>query len=248
MITLAWFFDSVWGRRILMLVAILLAWFVIREHFIRQGEQKAQAAQQQQQLQQQTQAWQQERKSLLEGLAQATSAIQAASQAIAASQARERVIQNELLALAGQRKEADSALAKVPDSELHARIVQQLAVRPPQDTTAGYLPAEERALSQCLTDQPFCEQQSTGLAKQVAELQLQTHSTGEKYDALAGNYKAVVGYTGKLEAHYAELYNAFAAKKRGLKCLYLWHCVKQTISAPKPEDLALPASLAQVPN
>lgn len=247
MITMAWFFDSVWGRRILLVALALIVWFVIREHYVREGEAKATVQAQQEQLKQQTQAWQEERKSLLDGLAQATSAIQAASQAIAASQARERAIQGELASLAGRQKEADNSLAKVPDSELHSRIVQQLAVRPPADATPGYLPNEERAIAQCLSNEPICEDRGTLLNKQIAELELQTHSTGEKYDALLTNYQAVLGYTGKLEAHYAQLYNSFAAKKRDPKCLWLWHCQKQTIPTPNPKDLILPIALTKVP-
>lgn len=247
MITLAWFFDSVWGRRLLMVGLIALCWFVVREHYVRAGEAKAQAAAAQQQLQQQTQEMQQERKDLVATITQAASAIQAATQAIAASQARERVIENQILTLAGQRKQADAALAKIPDSELHAHNVQQLALRPPSDSTPGYLPAEERAISSCLTNQPLCEENNGLLGKQVSELQIQTRQAAGKYDSLLTNYGAVLGYTAKLEKHYATLYDAFAAKKRGARCLWLWHCQKQVIPAPNPKDLALPAGLIQIP-
>lgn len=248
MITLAWFFESVWGRRILFVGGVAICWFVIREHYIRKGEEQARVSAAQQQLQQQTQEMQAERKNLLDTITQATSAIEAATQAIAASQARVRVIQNEITSLAGQRKEANATLAKIPDSELHTHIVQQLALRPLTDTTPGYLPSEERAISQCLTNQPLCEENNTLLNKQIAELQIQTHETGGKYNSLLVNYQAVLGYTGKLEQHYTVLYNTFAAKKRSVKCLWLWHCQKQTIPTPSPKDLALPTNLLQVSN
>ena len=38
MLSIAWFFESVWGRRLLLAGVIAVAAFAIREHFVRLGE------------------------------------------------------------------------------------------------------------------------------------------------------------------------------------------------------------------
>jgi uncharacterized membrane-anchored protein YhcB (DUF1043 family) len=240
----AWLFDTVWGRRCLFAVVILVVAFVIREHYVRLGEQKAIASDGQQHLQDTTKAFEQDHKDIIAELKTSADVIQQATAAFQQSQARERQLANALISLAGQKKAADAAVAQVPDSELRSRIVSTLNVRRPGDVTPGYEPGEERSMLQCLTDQPMFAQQATLLQNQVGECRMQVDQSQKKGAAVALQYAALADYTNRLQGDYVTVYNALASKKRAPQCLWLWHCVRRTINAPKPSDLALPSTVA----
>lgn len=240
MLSIAWFFESVWGRRCLLLLVICIAAFAIREHYIHQGEKKQVVVEQQSTLKDTTAQTNDDRAVLLEGLKAATTALNSASASIAASQAQQQVLVGQLAQLSGQRVAADNTLKKLPDSALHGFVTTKLALRPPTDDTPGYQPVEERAIAQCVTDEPLCEAGKALLQKQNDQKDVELKAQDEKDAAVRESYSLLADFSTKLEGHYVTLYNAFAAKTRGSQCLYLWHCKRQTISAPKPSDLVLP--------
>lgn len=241
MLSIAWLFESVWGRRLMLAGVIAIAAFSIREHYIHQGEKKQVVSQQQTTLKDSTDQSTVERTQLLEGLKAATSALNSASLQIQASQAQQRILVDQLAAIAGQKTAADAQLKKLPDSALHSFITGKLALRASSDDSPGYRPEEERALAECVTDAPLCEASKTVLQKQSDQKDVELGADQQKEAALHQSYSLLLDYSTKLEGHYVTLYNAFAAKKRGPQCLYLWHCKRQSIPTPKPADLALPA-------
>ncbi len=247
MLSIAWFFESVWGRRLLLAGVIAVAAFAIREHFIHQGEQKQVVAQQQTTLKDTSQESTAERSQLLDGLKAATSALNAANIQIQASQAQQRVLIDQLASVAGQKTAADAQLKKLPDTALHGFVTEKLGLRAPSDNSAGYHPEEERSIAQCVTDAPLCEASKALLQKQNDQKDVELEAEQQKDAAMRQSYTLLRDYSTKLEGHYVTLYNAFAAKKRGPQCLFLWHCRRNTITEPKPSDLALPAELAVKP-
>jgi hypothetical protein len=240
----AWLFDTVWGRRCLFAVVILMVAFVIREHYVRLGEQKAIAADGQQHLSDTTLQFQKDHEETVAQLRANGDVIQQATAAFQQSQAREHQLANALISLAGQKKAADAAVAQVPDSELRSRIVSTLNVRRPGDVTPGYEPGEERSMLQCLTDQPMFAQQANLLQNQIGECKTQVDQGQKKEAGFENQYRTLADYTNRLQVDYANVYNALASKKRAPQCLWLWHCVRRTINAPKPSDLAFPSTTA----
>jgi hypothetical protein len=240
MLSIAWLFESVWGRRLMLAGLIAIAAFSIREHYIHQGEKKQVASQQQTTLKDSTDQSTVERTQLLEGLKAATSALNSASIQIQASQAQQRILVDQLAAVAGQKTAADTQLKKLPDTALHGFITDKLSLRAPSDDSAGYRPEEERAIAECVTDAPLCDQSKALLQKQNDQKDVELKAEEEKDAAVRQSYGLLLDYSTKLEGHYVTLYNAFAAKKRGPQCLYLWHCKRQSIPTPKPADLVLP--------
>lgn len=247
MLSIAWLFESVWGRRLMLAGVIAIAAFAIREHFIHQGEQKQVVAQQQTTLKDTSGQSTAERSQLIDGLRAATSALNVANIQIQASQAQQKMFFDQLATLAGQKTAADAQLKKLPDTALHGFITEKLALRAPSDDSAGYRPEEERALAQCVTDAPLCDRSKTLLQNQSDQKDVELEAQQQKDAAIRQSYGLLLDYSTKLEGHYVTLYNAFAAKKRGPRCLFLWHCRRDTINAPKPADLVLPPDLAVKP-
>ena len=229
--------KSKWTWYAIAAVALLLAFVAVRAHYIDEGK-KAGVEQQQQA----------EAKDLESLRANAQAALQAtvadAQQKIAAAEARatqaaQAAQQQQALvvALASQRQQAAQTVAGLQDSQLHAYNVQQLAVRAPSDSSPGYTPAEERAISNVLTQFPLVVKQSEAQAKQIADLSDQITAVGVKVDSLTAMYNAQVQYSNVLSKAYTTLYNEMSKNTRGWKCLGLWRCQSHQLPTPAPQAL-----------
>lgn len=174
---------------------------------------------------------------------------QANSKADAAEQ-RAQLAQQEYTQLAGlvasltQKSEAGrQQVSAVADSDLHADVVAKLALRRPGDGTPGYLPLEERAIDNTITQYPIEVEKNHALAEEVQKKSDQAQAESDVADARQAAFAADESYIAVLGKYYAELFNQHAPHKRAAKCLYLWGCGRLTINLDPPSrPAAVPAA------
>lgn len=226
-----------WVRYGLAAVAVLAALAIVRQHYIDVGKTAGQLEEKQR-----TQgAIEDTRKTERADAVAKISAKEAEAQAAGArADAAEQVAQQFAdlnRTLISQRSAVAGKVNATPDTELHAGVTAALGLRPANDATAGYYPAEERSLYSCVLDRPLCAKQSEALGKEVAqhtaaidELRHQVAAQGAQYDALST-------YTVALEGHYRDAVNLFPKMKRGAHCLWLARCERTVLPVPNPDDL-----------
>lgn len=232
--TLVALWGSIWFRRALVVVGIAGALYVARWHYISVGKQQghAEAAVQEQTTSEQQRI--QARTELTKVLDASAAELEAANRRF--EQAKQlAAVQNDLIIrLQGQRVQQAKAVAQLPDSDLHPYIIHNLGLRPVQDTAAGYYPVEERAVADCLTQRPLCEQQQLALSKEVSAQAVQLSGLTDKIDALTKQSKGVTDYANSVEHLYVELYNDFPRKRN-------WFLTIITFGiAGKPKLLSMP--------
>lgn len=226
--------GSIWFRRAVLLAGVLGVLFVARSHYISIGKQQghAEAAIQEQISSEQQRI--QARAELTKVLDDSAAQLETANRRF--EQARQLVAaqQDVILRLQGQRVQQAKEVAQIPDSNLHEYVVHNLGLRPIADLKAGYYPIEERAIADCLTQRPLCEQQQTALSKEVSGQAEQLRNVNVKLDAIQKQAQGVTAYANSVEHLYVELYNAFPRKRN-------WFLTIITLGiAGKPKALGMP--------
>lgn len=141
-----------------------------------------------------------------------------------------------LQGLAAKEQAGKEQVSKLADSELHGDIVHKLGVRPAGDSTACYLPAEERAIDDAVTQYPLCQQDKTALSGQVdakgKEIQAANDVAAARQQAVDAQQK----YIAQLEDDYKRLWELHPPLYRSGKCVWLWKCGKRqtAIKLPAP--------------
>ncbi len=126
--------------------------------------------------------------------------------------------------LADKRQAGTDQVAKLPDSEVHPDIVAKLGLRPSGDQTPGYLPKEERAIDNAVTQYPLLQNQVDNLFKQVQQSQDDVEAQKDKVKAKQEVIDAQEAYRRTLEAGFKQLFDLHPPKYRSPKCLFIWKC------------------------
>lgn len=240
MIPLLPLLTSKWGIRIGAGVLVLVALFAWGQMKKREGKEEGKQEQQQESATELHALREQDRLQTEKQVEQLQAMIESYKAAYERSTAREGALAAAVSTLASQRQSVVESVNRMPDSAIHGYIVQQLNLRPQGDTTAGYLPAEERELARCVADRPLCQEQVKKQEAQIAELregqraqQQQIDAQGQKYSVLEAGYNRLQGY-------YTTLANLYPRKKRSGKCIWLWKCGEQKLPTPEPLTLVSP--------
>ena len=230
--------TSKWGLRISAGVLVLTALFFWGRAQKNAGKEegKQEAAQEtKESLEQMRQADRAQTQQQLEGLREL---IDQYKEAFNESQQRQAQLAQANALLSQQRQTVQEGVTKLPDSELHSYIVQQLGLRPVGDRAQGYSFAEERELAKCVSDRPLCIQQVEKQRQQIAELQEGQRAQGQEIKAQQQRFDLLGAYTDRLQGYYVTLYNLYPKKKRSAKCLWLFRCGKEK-PLPTPEPITL---------
>ncbi len=149
-----------------------------------------------------------------------------------------------LVNLQAQRQAIPEQIQRISDSDLAFTIKQTLGMRKPEDYgRPGYAHSEERALLQCLLDNPLCQKENRELGKTVEGLRGEILTWGKQvediHEQVAGLKTMLVAhrtYEGQLEGHYQGAVNALRRPRRKFYCL--WLCKKKkTLTLPTLDEL-----------
>ncbi len=149
-----------------------------------------------------------------------------------------------LVNLQAQRQAIPQQIQRISDSDLAFTIKQTLGMRKPEDYgRPGYAHSEERALLQCLLDNPLCQKENAEFGKTVEGLRGEIVSWGKQvediHDQVAGLKTMLVAhrtYEGQLEGHYQGAVNALRRPRRKWWCGFLCKR-KKTLTLPTLNDL-----------
>ena len=166
---------------------------------------------------------------------------------IQARQEWARMVQESTRALANlqaQRQAIPAEIQRISDSDLAFTIKQTLGMRKPEDYgRPGYAHSEERALLQCLLDNPLCQKENAEMAKTAEGLRGEILEFGEQVKTIhvqvAGlqtMLQAHRTYEGQLEGHYQGAVNALRRPRRKWWCGFLCK-KKKTLALPTLDDL-----------
>jgi hypothetical protein len=229
------FFKSPIGKKVLLGAAAAIAIWLACLHFIEVGRLKGEAAALQRSADSQSRLQAADEAATGKKLAAhdvRLSELQAQSEANRAQASQLGAL---VLELAKQRTAAVAKVDQVPDAGLHAYNVEQLHLRDPADRTACYLAPEERAIGKCLAAQPYFEQETKKASDRADKLEAEVAGVKDQVAEHQAKFDDLEAFTLRLQGSYVELYNLSAKPKRGLKCVYLWSCVRPKLPTPDPK-------------
>lgn len=169
-------------------------------------------------------------------VSQATAAASAADARSQQAQAQFAQLAAVVSSLNAKAKAGKDQVDGLKDSDLHGDIVSKLGVRPPGDTTVGYVPAEERAIDDAVTQYPIAKQENAALSGQVDAKTAEAKANRDVADANAKAIAADEGYIGILQKSYQDIYNQHPPRYRSGKCLFLWNCGRKEVKLPLPGE------------
>jgi hypothetical protein len=230
------FFKSPIGKKVLLGIVVAIAIWLVCVHFIEVGRLKGEAAATQRSADalSKTQVTDAEATKAL--LVEHDKKLQALEESAAASRAQAEQFKALVLELAKQRTAAVAKVDQVPDAGLHAYNVDQLHIRGPDDRSACYLPAEERVIGKCLAAQPFFDQGVAAANQRADQLEAEVRDVRSQVAEQDAKFADLAAFTTRVRTAYADLYNLTSKPKRGLKCVYLWSCVRPKLPAPDPKE------------
>jgi hypothetical protein len=203
----------------LIVVALVIGYSIMRQHFINQGKEQGQ---------------QETEQRAADALEEARKADRAKTAEILNANATEMKYQRELseaaqlafMQLATQRQTATAQIASMTASQVEDAINRALGKKPGEQETEQ----DRRTIANCLVQLPFCE-------KQVAAKQDEVNAKAKELEKSQSSLDTLTGYTVRLEQTYTNLWNLKAEKKRSVKCMFLWKCSRPHINAPNPDEL-----------
>lgn len=223
---------NIWVRRALLAAALLIAFFVIRQHFINEGKTQGAADQAQRSavdLEAQRVA---DRKTTEQQLG----VFQQKIDASAAQAQSDRML---FLSLVSQRAAVPAQIAAMTPVQVQAQINAALGKAATAPLT--YTDQDQRKFAACFDDLNLCNQQVDAKSKESVAMAEQLAGTGAQYQELGR-------YTSSLEQLYTQLWNDKAQPKRAPQCLWLWKCVRPKLATPDPAKLLRPTSQPVVNN
>ena len=201
-------------------------------------------------------AWEADRSSLVSALAAANdreAALVELTKAAEANAARYAALATAATgradALAKAATAVPVAVAAVADADLSGAIRAELAVRPAGDATPGFEPPELRAILSDVRLVPLLQSQVGELrdanaanAKESAELRSSLAATNDRLAVAAARTAAYAEYSGALESHYAEAFNALPRRRTFLQHIcgiftFYRACRPAHVSLPPPAEL-----------
>jgi len=211
-------------------------WLAAHDRKVREDEKEQAGAKWSQQLEQGRAA---DRKATEEKITQWQGLYEQAQARAAAAESMGRELARAVATIQQQRTQAFETVTRMPDSALHAYIIDQLRLRAPGDVTPCYTPSEERAIAKAIVDGPLCQKQSETMSHQIDSLKEQQAAQQDQITALGSKYDALAGYATRLEATYTTLFNAWPRRARSAKCLWVWKCGSgPKIPTPDPQSLS----------
>ena len=158
-----------------------------------------------------------------------------------------RMVQESTRALANlqaQRQAVPQQIQRIADSDLAFTIKKTLGMRHPDAyAVPGYAPSEERAVLQCLLDNPLCQKENAEMAKTAEGLRGEILEFGEQVKTIhvqiAGLQTMLDAhrtYEGQLEGHYQGAVNALRRPRRKWWCGFLCKR-KKTLALPTLGEL-----------
>jgi DNA-directed RNA polymerase subunit L len=200
-------FGNIWVRRAALAIAVLIALLAVRQHYINLGKTQGRASE----VQHSIQGTEQVRAADFTAVTTVLTQLQVK---IEASDRRQEALQAAILNLATQRQQAKEQVAGMTEAQVEAIVAKH----------------SPRELADCVTQLPLCEQETQKQGEKIKEMD------GKIVD-LDSQVTTLAGYTDRLHGYYSEVWNAASQPKRSVKCVWLWKCVRPTISQPNPADL-----------
>lgn len=236
-LTAVWMFlRSPIGKRLLLGAAAAMAVYFVCLHFIEVGRLKGEAAATQRSVETMNQSKASDASATKDRLDAHDRRIEELAASAASSGAQANQLGALVIELAKQRGVAVAKADQVPDAGLHAYNVDQLHIRGPDDRTACYLPAEERAIGKCLAAQPYVDEEIAKASDRADKLEAEVRDVKGQVAEHEAKFVDLAGYTTRVEGYYVSLYNLTAKPKRGLKCVYLWSCARPKLPTPDPKQ------------
>jgi hypothetical protein len=224
--------GSKWGKLAIEVGFVVLLALGIRAYYINEGKRQGKDEASQTQQQDLNKSRQQDHQELQGVLDKANASLATAEQHRNAADATLLQVAGVLADLAKKQGAGQAAVARLSDSELHPYIVGQLGLRAKGDNTPGYTAAEERSLSECVTQYPICKQQRDAQGQQVTAQQDKTQSADDAAAAEQRIAGATQAFSDKVDDLFNRLYNLHPPRYRSAKCLWLWKCGAKTIAPP----------------
>lgn len=140
-----------------------------------------------------------------------------------------------LQGLSTKEKAGHDQVGKVADSELHGDVVSKLGLRKPGDATACYVPSEERAIDEAVTQYPICRDERTALTGQVQTKQREVNDDNKVIEAKNAAIIASNNYIALLEHDYKTIWEQHPPRYRAGSCLFLWSCGRRKVELKLPE-------------
>lgn len=232
-------FASKWGRYAVGAIAVVVLLLAVRAHFIHVGQQMGReeaSADATKTVADEIKRVRSETDKQVEAAERRATEAQAA---FAAAVDREATLARAITALSGKRAAGQEQVGKIPDPELHAYNIRQLAVRLADDKSQEYTLGEERKIAQLVTDYPLLKEQSQKQDASLAELRVQVQSLQNNVAALQTRQQAVDAYTVKLEGAYTQAYNAIPRKRNIILTLLTFGAKGKPAKLSLPEPAAL---------
>src|SRR5258708_29297223 len=188
------FLGNKWARLGIEVLAVAALALGIRAYFLAEGKRAGRDEAAQSQQQELEKARQQDRKDMQTVVDRANGALaDAEKQRQSANDALQKLA-GILGDLAKHRTAGESKVSALPDSDLHGYVVGALNLRASSDKSAGYLPAEERALAGCVTQYPLCQKQLQASDEKIAAEQKNTAASDQVSAARLDAIKAKDAY------------------------------------------------------
>ncbi len=224
------FLGNKWARLGIEVAIIAALALGIRAYFLAEGRRAGRDEAAQSQQQELEKARQQDRKDMQAVVDKANGVLADAEKQHQAADDALQKLAGILGDLAKQRTAGEGKVSALPDSDLHGYVVGALNLRAASDKSPGYLPVEERALAECVTQYPLCQKQVQAEEEKIAAEQKNTDASNQTAAARLDAMQAKDTYIDQLESKFAELYNLHPPKYRSARCLWLWKCGSRKVA------------------
>jgi hypothetical protein len=195
--------QNVWVRRALLLVAVAIALFGVREHYVHMGERRGAANEQVKSATEGESARTEERKDAVSEIAALKTELIALERGSAAAMATAKQAGESAQQFAARQEQARAQVESAPTASLHTINLQALGGA----SGAVYDAEQEREIASCLAQRPLCEKRAGALEDANRALQQAIADAVQARELQQRQYESLSAYTGQLERHYTALYN-----------------------------------------
>ena len=205
-------FQNIWFRRAAAVVACVAACGLVREHYVRLGEQRGQQTETLRAADDAQAAQASERKEVVAAIGELKAKIGAMDAQSEAARVRAKAAADAATTAKASGDAVAASVAAIPAEALHAANVKALGGGSAEAET--YSEEQERGIASCLAEKPACESETKALGEERDALEEQVASVQRARVLQQQQTAAVTEYAGTLERNYTSLYNALEATKR----------------------------------
>jgi hypothetical protein len=222
--------QNIWVRRALLLVAVAVALFAVREHYVHLGERRGAVNEQVKAATEGESARTEERKNTVSEIAALKAELSALERSSVAAMATARQAGESAQQFAARQEQAKAQVESTPTASLHGDNMQMLGGA----AGATYDAGQEREIASCLAQRPLCEKRAGALEDANRALQQAVSDAERARELQQRQYESLADYTGQLERHYTALYNDVPRRRN-------WAVSVLTLGLRgKPKRLAVP--------